>query len=90
MPKMTATQSSEAIIRELGSETLLYIPATKTIHVLNATARLIWSLCDGKHTVDDMERIVREKFSVPENHNVREDIEKVLDELSEKGLIVLS
>ncbi len=82
-----ARRRPDITVKELGAETLLYAPGGQAIHVLNATAYLIWQLCDGEHTVQDMERTLRETFQVPEDQDVRQDVEQTLAELARKGLI---
>jgi len=89
MSRQVAVQNTDAVIKDLGAETLLYIADTKTIHILNPTARLIWELCGGAHTVEEMETAIRSQFDVPQGHDVRQDIEQTLTELAQKGLIAL-
>jgi len=74
------------IIQDIGNEVVLRNVDEKTIHVLNTTARIIWELCDGEHTIEDMERQLRETFSIPDNTNIRNDIVNTLNALSEKGM----
>ena len=73
--------------RDIGGETLLYSVDEKAIHLLNPTAKLIWDLCDGKHTVEDMERAVRASFSVAEGHDAAADIRRTLEVFANKGLL---
>ena len=75
------------IVQDIGHETLLYSAEGKVVHVLNPTAKLIWELCDGTHTADDMERKLRMNFSTAKEHNVVEDIERTLDLFVSKGII---
>jgi hypothetical protein len=75
------------IAQDLGRESLLYSTEGKVIHVLNPTAKLIWELCDGAHTIEDMEREVRANFSASKEHNVIEDIKQTLDLFVSKGII---
>lgn len=84
-----ARRHPDVTVKELGNETLLYAPGGQAIHVLNATAYLIWQLCDGKHTLEEMEQALREAFAVPDSHDVRQDVEQTLAELARKGLIAL-
>ena len=44
-------------------------------------------LCDGAHTIEDMEREVMANFSTSKEHNVIEDIKKTLDLFVSKGII---
>jgi hypothetical protein len=77
----------DVTIKDIGDETLLYGTDEQAIHVLNPTARLIWSLCDGQHTLADMEQAVHANFAVPEGRNVREDIQRTLDIFAGKNLL---
>ncbi len=74
-------------IQDIGRETLLYSDKEKLIHVLNPTAKLIWELCDGIHTVEDMERAIRESFSLSREHDVMGDIQRTLDVFARKGMV---
>ncbi|MCF6148549.1 MAG: PqqD family protein [Candidatus Kuenenia sp.] len=75
------------ITQDIGNEIVLRNADEKTIHVLNTTARIVWELCDGDHTVEDIEHTLREKFSIPDNVNVLNDILNTLSTLSEKGML---
>ena len=75
------------VVEALGDETLLYSAEGKAIHVLNPTANLIWTLCDGSHTITDMEQAVRSTFAVPEAHDLIKDIRQTLDIFRGKGLL---
>ena len=75
------------IEQDIGNEIVLRNADEKTIHVLNATARIIWELCDGNHTVEDMERQLKERYSIPENTNLLDDILNTLNALSQKGML---
>jgi hypothetical protein len=68
-------------------ESLLYSAEGKVIHVLNPTAKLVWELCDGMHTIEDMERELRMNLSTSKEHNVVEDIKRTLDLFVSKGII---
>ena len=77
-------------VKQVGSEVIVFGRADKEIHVLNATAKLIWDLCDGKHTVEEIEASIRSRFSVPPESNLTEDIQKTLRVFDQKGLLVHS
>jgi hypothetical protein len=44
------------IAQDLGGEVLLCSPEANAIHLLNPTAQHIRELCDGAHTVEEMEQ----------------------------------
>ena len=81
------TRKSEITIKDIGGETLLYGDDQKILHVLNATAKLIWDLCDGQHSLAEIEQTLRLNFSVPADHDVMVDIEKTLEIFASKGLL---
>lgn len=77
----------EIVAQDLGDETLLYDAHGQAMHVLNATACHIWQLCDGRHTLADIEQSLRDNFAIPEDHNLSQDIQQTLNTLTAKGLL---
>lgn len=74
--------------KDIGGETLLYNESGEEIHVLNTTAEFIWKLCDGQHNPQDMERAIREQYSVAAEMNVIADIEHTLQVFRTKKLLI--
>lgn len=74
-------------IKDIGGETLLYSSDEKVLHILNSTAKLIWDLCDGQHSLAEIEQALRSNFSVPADHDVLADIEKTLEIFANKDLL---
>jgi hypothetical protein len=75
--------------KELGDETVLYHQDGSAIHVLNRTALAIWELCDGAHTVQEMDQSIRSIFDLPNPQvDVAGDIERTLSLFRDKGLLV--
>lgn len=74
-------------IHHIDNEAILYCGGESALHVLNPPARLIWELCDGTHTVEDMERIVRASFSVADRCDVAKDIRQTIDDFARKGVL---
>ena len=72
---------------EIDNELILSDPGTGRIHILNKTSRLIWSLADGIHTVKEIEDKIKEQFYSVKDHDVRHDIERFIEELTEKELL---
>jgi len=81
------TRKSNILVQNIGGETLLYNAEADTIHVLNPTAKLIWELCDGTHSVADIERLIRENFSMAAEQDVSEDVQHTLKIFADKGLL---
>ena len=80
-------RKSGIVVKELGSESVLYDTDQGAIHILNSIARLIWDCCGGEHTVEDIERAVRANFSVTDGYEVSADIRHTIEVLSSKGLL---
>jgi PqqD family protein of HPr-rel-A system len=73
--------------RKLGDECLLYDPASGALHVLNASGHMVWEMCDGAHTLQDIERAMRDSYEVGEDADVRRDLEQILSSLGDKDLL---
>jgi predicted ATPase len=72
---------------DLGEQVALYSVEGRAVHVLNPTAHLIWDLCDGEHSLEDIEVAIRSSFAVPEGHDVQAYIRRTVEELSRKRLL---
>ena len=44
----------DAVFRSLGREWVIYDPRTQLLHVLNTTAALVWSFCDGSRSPEEI------------------------------------
>ncbi len=78
---------SNLLLKDLGGEFLIYSAEHKEIHVINPTAQLIWELCDGTHTVDEIVQELRAHFSIPVESDVTTDIQDTLDTFKSKDLL---
>jgi len=78
---------SNLLLKDLGGEFLIYSAEHKEIHVINPTAQLIWELCDGTHTVDDIGQELRAHFSIPPESDVTADIDNTLNTFKSKDLL---
>lgn len=78
----------EVVFRSLADEWVLYDPASRRLHVLNLTAALVWSYCDGTRDVTQLVRSVRAAFrEAPEETEVARDVREALDDFSREGLV---
>jgi hypothetical protein len=81
-PKKSKTVHNHPMDKEL----LLYASDKRKVYTLNASASVIWSLCDGSHTVEEIAQVVQEKFeSIPPN--VLCDVLQTIEKLKIEGLI---
>ena len=75
-------------LEEFDGELLLYHPAsTRTVH-LNDSASLIWNLCDGKRSIQDIAAALCEAY--PESsHDIDQDVAQTLNTLADQGVLSL-
>jgi len=81
-------RDSSLVYEYLNDEVVLYDEKGNTVHVLNATAKLIWELCDGVHSLEEIEQAIRSNFSGLEDRDIAQDILKVIDIFRRKGLLM--
>ena len=81
-------RKQEILSKGLGDEVVLYSKDGKTIHVLNRTAHMIWELCDGQHSAQDMEKVLRANFQLLDPQpDIAGDIARSLQLLLDAGLL---
>jgi hypothetical protein len=89
MSEKKPQRAADFLEKDLGDEVVLYSPTGRVIHVLNRTAYSIWTLCDGVHSVEDMEKKVRSIYALPNaGIDVQADIRATLQTFTDKGLLL--
>ena len=79
---------TDAATEIIEGEVLLYHPRYQTAVHLNPAAALVWGLCDGSRSTRDILQILGASY--PEGADVLErDVESVLQQLQEGGLLVV-
>ncbi|MCP4548627.1 MAG: PqqD family protein, partial [bacterium] len=75
--------------KDVGGETILYDTDREAIHVLNATAGVVWELCDGSHSVEEIAGRLAEAFEATDDAglDVESDVVDVLATLAKRGLL---
>lgn len=73
-------------IIELDDELVLYDPARDEVHYLNATAALVFRLCDGSVTVKELSTEIGEAMGIPPKR-VERQVRTLLKDLREVGLL---
>lgn len=73
-------------LEKIDNELLLYHPGKTQIMYCNETASLIWQLCDGQRSVDEIIALLAEAF--PEAIDViAGDVQATLQQFAEHGAI---
>jgi PqqD family protein of HPr-rel-A system len=65
---------------------VVYDPKTGEVHYLNATAALVFQLCDGSGSVQEIAGDLAEAFGLP-GEEVAEQVEALVASLREAGLL---
>ena len=53
-------------VEEVRDGVTVFDPATGRVHYLNATAAIVFTLCDGTHSASEIARFVAEAFELDE------------------------
>ena len=80
---------ADIVLRELGTEAMLYDPAADRVVRLNATAQRIWACCDGTRDVADIVATLRAAFKVAAEAELEADVRRTLQAFAEAGLLDL-
>jgi PqqD family protein of HPr-rel-A system len=80
------TRKPDVWLRQSESENAIYDPATDEVHLLNATAVAIWTLCDGSTTPAEMIQAVCDLSGLPEDV-AQEDVGRILGQFEEAGIV---
>lgn len=81
------TARSDVALRRVGSEWVLFDAARARAHVLNLTAALVWTYCDGAHAPPAIAEILARELADAEPERIREDVEGVLRRFAGEGLL---
>src|SRR5690348_4476757 len=68
---------------------VVYAPATEQLHSLNASAALVFSLCDGTATRREIAETIAEQYGLNEV-DVEQQVRSVLRDLRDFGLLATS
>lgn len=85
-------QAAGVVAREVAGEHLL-IPLHQTgvnlqkVYLLNETAQAVWALLAQERELEDLARLLAEEYEA-EEEELRGDVEALLAELVERGLVV--
>ncbi len=87
LTKRRPARRSDIWLHQTPSENALFDPSTGALHLLNDTALAIWELCDGETTPAEMIAAICE-FCGMHRDIVTEDVERVLSDFYELGLVL--
>lgn len=77
----------DVALRRVGSEWVLFDPASDRAHVLNPAAAVIWAYCDGHHDPGAMAEEIAREVPAADAAQVRRDVDAVLRRFAAEGLL---
>lgn len=91
---MTATGAAprpiarpDLILRRVGSEWVLYDAAREKAHVLNQTAAVIWTYCDGTFERTSIAAAIAREVPGLDPTRIKDDIDDALRRFAAEGLL---
>jgi hypothetical protein len=75
------------LTRRIGDEWMLYDSEKGDIHVINSTAEYVWRLCDGSHSISEIQRKMQEAFDVPDGVDIIKDIDGIIAKFYDLGVL---
>jgi hypothetical protein len=84
VPRPAADVEMEVVEGEL----LLYHPRQTRAVYLNATAALVWGLCDGSRSLGEIVRVIGESY--PDASSLTDDVLSTVEQLRESGVLVIA
>jgi hypothetical protein len=85
MPSARPSAVEGLEVNEVSDGLTVFDPATGRVHYLNATAAIVFTLCDGTCSAPEIARFVAESFELDE-HPIRE-VEECLSMLASERLL---
>ena len=85
MPAKLKARDDLAIV-ELDGEAVIYDEEHGSLHHLNPTATLVFSLCDGSADLRQLTEELSETFSVPAD-DMEGQLAELVEELRDQGLL---
>jgi len=81
------TARADVLLRRVGSEWVLFDARRDRAHVLNLTAALVWTYCDGSHDCDAIAGALATEVEGARPEAIVGDIDVVLRRFATEGLL---
>ena len=78
---------SEFQLQEFDSELVLYDPEQKKVIYLSESAALIWRLCDGQRTIEEIVQLLQDAYP-DKTSEILNDVERAMACFMENNVIV--
>lgn len=77
----------DVVLRRVGNEWVLFDAANDRAHVLNLTAAVVWTYCDGKHAAAAIAEAIGQEIPDAVGAPIVDDVEAVLRRFADEGLL---
>ena len=81
-------QVANCLLEKMDDDTLLYNPATTTTLHLNASSALVWELCTGENSVQQIIDALQSRFP-GQSEQIAGDVEDAIRQLHTQGVLQL-
>lgn len=81
------TARPDVVLRRVGSEWVLFDARRDRAHVLNLTAALVWTYCDGTFGSAEMAATIAREVPDGATERIQDDIERTLQRFAAEGLL---
>ena len=78
---------ADVLLRRVGSEWVLFDASHDRAHVLNLTAAVVWTYCDGRHASVEIAEAIARGLQDTGPDAIKGDIEQVLHRFASEGLL---
>ncbi|HEX8681328.1 MAG TPA: PqqD family protein [Ardenticatenaceae bacterium] len=88
-PSDKPKQKPDYHLEEMDNELLLFHPQEKKVLYMNETTALVWQLCDGQRTIQEITALLVETFP-DAAREIPGDLENILKQLQQERVIELA
>lgn len=77
----------DLVLRKAADQWLLFDATGTELHVMNLTATLVWSLCTGEHSVQQIAESLAAAYPSQPRESLRDEVRRVLEQFTRSGLL---
>jgi len=78
--------SPDSLLEDMDGDLLLYNPTSATTLHLNGPSAIVWELCDGENSVQDIIDVVKEAYP-EQSEQIERDVAGVVEDLLKRKVL---
>ena len=87
-PEFSPQVRDDLVFRQLDEEWVVYDPKSEKLHVLNASAAVVWLCCAGESTLAEIVDAVKEAFDTNlDKEALEEEVRQTVESFAQEGLL---